>query len=568
MAASHADAQKPFQRPSFRSRFGGRVLGWGLLGLPLAGLSSCGELTSTEVVVSINYEGVKCNNTAAVAAGPVGELGERPASATSTLCDEESGSLGRVVITPKGNESAEFAVEVRVRPDQGDPATCLASSNYDGCIVARRLVSFIPGRSVTMRIDLRDPCVNTPCDQETTCIAQGLDKACATAQLDLSECGDTCDETAVIAQSEDGFKPCKAGYDVAPNDPKKCVDVDECDDAPCDAHATCANTDGSFTCTCDAGYSGDGETCAVNECDTDCGTNATCLEQDGAFACVCDDGYAGDGQTCSDVDECKNDTLNDCPVGATCKNTVGSFTCTCPDGYELGATGCDDVDECADGLDDCPGDSTCGNTDGSFECTCPDGYELGATGCDDIDECTLGTDNCAATADCTNTPGSFTCECPSPLLGNGLHCCDPTIPNVAAASAGATATATSTFPGYSIAAVIDGNTSTAQTESMSWCNNWGTGFTLPQLFEITFPQPRGIGRIDVYTSTGYPIGDYDLEYNDGTSWHTIAVITGNTALHNIHQFALTTATKIRVVGRKGAIQPTYIRLNEVTASCN
>ena len=39
-------------------------------------------------------------------------------------------------------------------------------------------------------------------------------------------------------------------------------DVDECEDLmPCDDNATCTNTDGSFMCACDTGYSGDGRTC-------------------------------------------------------------------------------------------------------------------------------------------------------------------------------------------------------------------------------------------------------------------------------------------------------------------
>ena len=43
------------------------------------------------------------------------------------------------------------------------------------------------------------------------------------------------------------------------------LDIDECADSAlnnCHADATCTNTVGSYTCACDAGYNGDGITCA------------------------------------------------------------------------------------------------------------------------------------------------------------------------------------------------------------------------------------------------------------------------------------------------------------------
>ena len=40
------------------------------------------------------------------------------------------------------------------------------------------------------------------------------------------------------------------------------IDVNEClSNSTCDADATCNNTEGSYTCTCDSGYSGDGISC-------------------------------------------------------------------------------------------------------------------------------------------------------------------------------------------------------------------------------------------------------------------------------------------------------------------
>ena len=40
-------------------------------------------------------------------------------------------------------------------------------------------------------------------------------------------------------------------------------DIDECEleTDTCDVNAECTNTDGSYTCSCNAGYSGDGMTC-------------------------------------------------------------------------------------------------------------------------------------------------------------------------------------------------------------------------------------------------------------------------------------------------------------------
>lgn len=39
------------------------------------------------------------------------------------------------------------------------------------------------------------------------------------------------------------------------------LDIDECLADPCDTNATCHNTNGSFVCTCDDNFSGDGFNC-------------------------------------------------------------------------------------------------------------------------------------------------------------------------------------------------------------------------------------------------------------------------------------------------------------------
>ena len=39
------------------------------------------------------------------------------------------------------------------------------------------------------------------------------------------------------------------------------IDINECSSSPCSSDATCSNTDGSFQCTCNNGFSGDGTIC-------------------------------------------------------------------------------------------------------------------------------------------------------------------------------------------------------------------------------------------------------------------------------------------------------------------
>ena len=45
-----------------------------------------------------------------------------------------------------------------------------------------------------------------------------------------------------------------------------CIDIDECGSSPCDTDAHCADTEGSFTCTCLNGFAGDGKNCAGEFC--------------------------------------------------------------------------------------------------------------------------------------------------------------------------------------------------------------------------------------------------------------------------------------------------------------
>ncbi len=247
--------------------------------------------------------------------------------------------------------------------------------------------------------------------------------------------GPPCDVNATCTDTdlEPGFLcECNAGWN---GDGLTCADDNECigegSGNNCDANATCTNTDSSFECACNDGWEGDGVTCTnIDECtlETDnCDVNATCTDSPGSFTCECNAGYNGDGVTCVDDDECVGEgSGNNCDANASCTNTDGSFECACNAGYTGDGVSCTDDNECAGegGGNNCSTNATCTNTPGSFSCACNAGYSGNGVTCVDVDECSTNTDNCHAQATCTNTIGSFTCACNAGWHGSGVSCVD------------------------------------------------------------------------------------------------------------------------------------------------
>ena len=162
------------------------------------------------------------------------------------------------------------------------------------------------------------------------------------------------------------------------------IDIDECaigtHDCHRDSNATCNDTDGSFTCTCREGFDGNGTFCAgtiyylfsvnietlsvdIDQCinATTCDANAECNNTYGSFFCTCNAGYEGNGFTCTGRDWIV--------MGA--RSIIMSMDCSCSD-----------VDECAMDVDNCdPTNGVCTNTEGSFICTCTIGYSGDGINC-------------------------------------------------------------------------------------------------------------------------------------------------------------------------------------------
>lgn len=126
----------------------------------------------------------------------------------------------------------------------------------------------------------------------------------------------------------------------------------------------------------------------------------------------------------------------------------------------------------------------------------------------------------------------------------------------------ATITVSSTYPGYSAARINDGDRNTALGENYSWANNRNS--SLPQYVVLDLPAPSSISRIDLYTTKGYPLANYELQYWNGSSWVNLVQVTGNQELTRSHTFASVDTSKVRVVASRGpSHQPTYVRINEL-----
>ena len=279
-----------------------------------------------------------------------------------------------------------------------------------------------------------------------------------------------------------GACQCIGGYIANPTG--NCIDTNECVNSnsnSCNLSATCSNTIGSFTCVCNAGFSGDGKTCLACEPGYSCNGSATVQNVSGSVAfstfptpcpagtyarssasnctacpinstsiaiaefCYCVAGYVADNSAgsdkrklvletsvCSNEDECTAN-IHNCDKAASCTDTVGSFTCTCPSALPGNGTICEQ--SCGDGVrsgtEECD-DANAITGDGCENCKLIPGWNCSgspssASVCVNVDECKAGTHTCHVNGTCFDTVGSFMCGCKAQYFGDGVLCksCPP-----------------------------------------------------------------------------------------------------------------------------------------------
>lgn len=119
---------------------------------------------------------------------------------------------------------------------------------------------------------------------------------------------------------------------------------------------------------------------------------------------------------------------------------------------------------------------------------------------------------------------------------------------------------------YSPRRANDGNTDTSLGGFSSWTN---AGGPLPQFLELNWPEDYDIHKIDVYTSEGFPISDFDLEIlnKENGRWENIATVNNNTLLKITAFSGRAITNRLRVRARRGPDRQTiYTRINEIVVT--
>lgn len=282
-------------------------------------------------------------------------------------------------------------------------------------------------------------CQNGRCTNPNVCSCKAgfVGNLC---QTDVNECNSKpCDQICTNLPGTYSCS-CRPGYvKTVPTDPKSktCKNVDECKTSPCkcalntpDCVASCVDSDGSFSCSCNSGFqlTSSARLCVdINECAATSSNHCQqkCINRPGTYRCACNPGYLlmENKRSCKDINECA--TLNG-GCSQLCANQPGSYQCSCKRGYRLSSDKktCIDINEC---LEQKPCDNKhgkCMNIPGSYQCSCNTGYKLlpDKKTCIDVNECSNGG---GCQHNCTNTDGSYLCSCATGFrLHSDKHRCD------------------------------------------------------------------------------------------------------------------------------------------------
>eukprot|EP00286_Rhodomonas_abbreviata_P013515 CAMPEP_0181323820 /NCGR_PEP_ID=MMETSP1101-20121128/20009_1 /TAXON_ID=46948 /ORGANISM="Rhodomonas abbreviata, Strain Caron Lab Isolate" /LENGTH=1221 /DNA_ID=CAMNT_0023431913 /DNA_START=228 /DNA_END=3889 /DNA_ORIENTATION=- len=306
-----------------------------------------------------------------------------------------------------------------------------------------------------------DPCANaSPCG--CNCSSPGyVPSATGTQCEDVDECAEGADCGEGVCVNDFGGDPgfhCECGPGLRLSS-GRCVDLDECAEGVhgCHADAVCSNTDGSFTCACQRGFTGDGivdcwdgsfvcsgavvvsvVTASGNHC---WGVPNNETGPPGDFYCDANAGTEGDvlirifwleSQQWSEELALNGSQLNFSAGGVALTTLRGLAWTESPAMVQYRIVGPDawhpdsisvrlynGAFEFATSGDLCWVDTDSCNELGCYGQATPGCQEVLASSVHDLDECASNGHACDPNAVCNNTRGAYTCACNAGYLGVG-----------------------------------------------------------------------------------------------------------------------------------------------------
>jgi hypothetical protein len=296
-----------------------------LLSLSLPGAAIAGCLGPTEIVLEVRTN-VPCTNEAswrgvAISVGQPGVDVESRSPVLTTSACSATGEVGTLAVVPTGRRDAQVGIRV-VAGLARNPEDC-AAAGYEGCIVARRTLAYLPHQSQHLLIDLTSDCIGNGCDLNHTCV-DGSCSDTVTATPPLGPDGSIAGGPTVRC-GDDGTR-CPA------NDPKNvcCVTFDftaGTGKGKCVAAASCPSSSATLYCDdardCEPGDAADPGICCVTTVGDNGAapiTNATCQP---ASTCRQDVG-AEIVSLCQERQVCPRSSHNCHPAGGA---APGYFLC-------------------------------------------------------------------------------------------------------------------------------------------------------------------------------------------------------------------------------------------------
>lgn len=190
---------------------GGVALGAALL----VTAPSCLAPTQITVVVTTDVDcGIVTKTQTEVAIGTRASVDQGTGqNVTATMC--AGNDVGSIALVPSG-ATESVAVGVYLSTKLGKPSSACRANTTD-CIVARRVIGYVPHTPLTLPIHLSLSCLNVTCASGQTCV----DGKCASDTIDTARCaGGVCGPAALNPPGDAGALDAACGDTTS--DPKNC----------------------------------------------------------------------------------------------------------------------------------------------------------------------------------------------------------------------------------------------------------------------------------------------------------------------------------------------------------